>query len=163
MSSGAVGIPLKPDRDLMKLAPQFRVAVEKAIEQCNAIGLDAYVYEAHRSEELQAAYYERGRTVKPPDKPVTNAKSALYSWHIFGLAVDVISRAHGWNPPGGEGWFERVAAIFDANGCRWGGHWKQRDLPHFQWRLCKPSPSDEARRLYHEGGVRAVWDAVGAA
>lgn len=158
MSAGA-GTP-KVDHDLCDLAPAFRKAVDAAIAECNAAGLDAVVYETYRSKELQEAYYARGRTVIPPAHPVTNARSNLYSWHGYGLAVDVISKAHAWSPP--AGWWEKVAAIFKKHGCAWGGDWKQKDLPHFQWGPCKPSPSDRARQLVAEGGTHAVWQAVGA-
>ena len=37
-----------------------------------------------------------------------------------------------------------------------------KELPHFQWGLCKPGPSPRALEL-HEQGVRlAVWEVVGA-
>ena len=54
-----------------------RVAVERALHDCQNAGLDAWVYEGLRSPELQAAYYARGRTEIPPHKPVTNAKSNI--------------------------------------------------------------------------------------
>lgn len=158
MSAG--NVPLV-DRDLEKLAPKFRRSVLSAIASCNILGLDAFVYEAYRSPELQALYYARGRTIIPPTKPVTNAKSNLYSWHGYGLAVDVISRTKGWDRP--EDWWEGVAHEFELEGCKWGGLWRQRDLPHMQWGLCKPSPSDRARELLRQGGKEAVWVAVGAA
>ncbi|HEV8178159.1 MAG TPA: M15 family metallopeptidase [Gemmatimonadales bacterium] len=156
MSAGA---PVE-DRDTLKLAPQFRLAVEAALLDCAATGLDAYVFEAMRSEELQAFYYTRGRTLIPPEKPVTNARSALYSWHGFGLAVDVVSRAHGWDRP--WTWWVAVAAHFSRQGCRWGGEWRNPDPPHHQWGLCKPSPSHRARELLASGGLPAVWAAVRA-
>ncbi len=142
------------------LAPKFRDAVIKAIADCRANGLDAIVHETYRSQELQALYYARGRTVTPPADTVTNAASNLYSWHGFGLAVDVISEASQWNQP--DAWFASVAEYFRAAGCRWGGEWTVKDLPHFQWAACKPSPSDEARSLLVSGGMRAVWEAAGA-
>jgi len=150
----------KVDRDLARLAPKFRAAVDTAIAACNARGLDAYVYEAYRSDELQAAYYARGRTEIPPTRPVTNASTNLFSWHGYGLAVDVISRARSWDQ--GEAWFADVATEFKKAGLKWGGDWTVKDLPHFQWGPCKPSPSDRARELIHEGGVEAVWRVVGA-
>jgi peptidoglycan L-alanyl-D-glutamate endopeptidase CwlK len=134
--------------------------VETALAACAAKGLDVMVVESYRSPELQAEYFERGRSKRPPDAAVTNAKSNLYSWHGYGLAVDVISKSQGWNRP--ESWFAQVAECFRAAGCRWGGEWKMKDLPHFQWGLCKPSPSDRARQLYAMGGAAAVWEAVGA-
>ena len=159
MSAGATAVA-RANNDVNTLAPKFRAAVEKSIAECVALGLDAMVYEAYRSQELQSLYYERGRTVVPPRDTVTNAASNLFSWHGYGLAVDVVSRSRGWDRP--ESWFASVAEVFRANGCRWGGEWKMKDLPHFQWGLCKPSPSDHARELISTVGLRAVWEAVGA-
>jgi peptidoglycan LD-endopeptidase CwlK len=147
-------------RDLSRLAPAFRDAVEKAIADCEARGLDAYVYEAYRSPELQALYYQRGRTIVPPTRPVTYAATNLQSWHGYGLAVDVISRSQNWNRP--ESWFAEVAKSFARFDCRWGGEWKQKDLPHFQWARCRPSPSDTARALFEAGSFQAVWAETGA-
>lgn len=149
------------DRDLTKLAPKFADAVRAAIADCNAAGLDAYVFEARRSHELAVLYYARGRTIIPPKQKVTNAPDETRSWHGFGLAVDVISRSKEWSQP--ESWFAAVASHFKAHGCKWGGDWKSKDYPHFQLGCLKPSPSDEARRLLATSGVAAVWQAVGAA
>jgi D-alanyl-D-alanine carboxypeptidase-like protein len=160
MSAGMTGALTAVRRDLNLLAPLFREAVERALRDCRARGLDAYVYETYRTNELQALYYARGRTVIPPLRRVTNAASNLYSWHGYGLAVDVISKAYGWNRP--ESWFADVARSFKDQGCRWGGEWTAKDLPHFQWGRCKPSPSDLARQLLRDGGAEAVWSAVRA-
>jgi hypothetical protein len=145
---------------LDRLAPKFQAAVEQAIAEGQQRGLKPMVYETYRSPELQAAYFARGRTVVPPNSTVTNAQSNLFSWHGFGLAVDVIHQEKEWDVP--ESWFTQVAECFRAAGCRWGGEWKMKDLPHFQWGLCKPSPSDVARSLMASGGMEAVWKAVGA-
>ncbi len=150
----------KPSRDVALLAPAFRAAVEGAIAECNRAGYDAMVYEASRSEELQAIYYRRGRDVFPPHQTVTNAKSALYSWHGFGLAVDVISRSKLWSPA--PGWFRAVGAIFKRHGCDWGGDWARADLPHMQWGRLRISPSDNARRILRQQGLTALWREVGA-
>lgn len=152
----------KPTADLALLAPRFAAAVRAAIAECNdgANPLQAMVYETYRSNELQAIYYARGRTVRPPNAPVTNAMGNLYSWHGYGLAVDVIHQTRQWDA--GEAWFRAVAEVFKRHGCKWGGDWTRPDLPHFQWGLCRPSPSDGARQLMRTGGVFAVWQAVGA-
>lgn len=146
--------------DLNQLAPRFRLAVAKSVNDCLKVGLDAKVYETARSNEVQGAYYALGRTVVPPHYTVTNAASADHSWHLYGLAVDVISASKAWDVS--VVWMKMVAAHFTANGCDWGGSWRHPDYPHFQWGKCKDSPSDEARRLYAEGGKEAVWKAVGA-
>ena len=148
------------NHDLGVLAPKFQDAVQRALADCEERNLDVKAYETLRSQELQAIYYARGRTVIPPHYTVTNASSNLYSWHGYGLAVDVISQSREWDVP--DSWFQAVAESFAKFGCRWGGEWKMRDLPHFQWGRCKPSPSDLARQLILSGGVAAVWQAVGA-
>jgi peptidoglycan L-alanyl-D-glutamate endopeptidase CwlK len=165
MSAKMGGLTPQVSRDLNLLAPKFKAAVELAIADCNAQNpsLEAMVYEGFRSQELQAIYYARGRTVIPPTHTVTNAPTSLFSWHGYGLAVDVVHRRFFWTPPEGEAWFRKVAAIFKQHGCSWGGDWKHADTPHFQWGRCKPSPSDQARKLMATGGVQAVWQAVGAA
>ena len=116
MSAGASSVA-RVNNSLDTLAPKFREAVEKSIADCAAKGLDAMVYEAYRSQELQNLYYCRGRTIVPPHTTVTNAASNLFSWHGYGLAVDVISRSKEWDQP--EAWFAQVAECFRANGCRW--------------------------------------------
>jgi hypothetical protein len=161
MSAGVTGALTRVRRELDLLAPRFQAAVEQALRDCQDRGLDAYVYETYRTAELQALYYARGRTIVPPLKRVTNASNNLHSWHGYGLAVDVISKANGWNRP--ESWFAQVAQSFQAHGCRWGGEWIMKDLPHFQWGRCKPSPSDRARQIYQTDGIEGVWQAVGAA
>lgn len=142
--------------DTAQLAPAFRLAVAKSINECLLAGLDPKVYETVRSAEVQSAYYALGRTVVPPSYTVTNAATADHSWHIFGLAVDVISAAKGWDVS--DMWMQLVAAHFKANGCDWGGDWQKPDKPHFQWGQCSASPDDETRSLYNSRGPSAVWD-----
>lgn len=159
MSAGSNDGELMVNRDLSRLAPAFRAAVQAAIDECNDSHnqLNAMVYEGYRSQALAAMYYQRGRTVKPPYKPVTNAPTNLHSWHGFGLAVDVVHAQKFWSPPEGDAWFHRVGAIFKKHGCTWGGDWKMADLPHFQWGRCPASPSDAARELISSQGLQAVW------
>lgn len=150
------------NRGFVGLAPKFAAAVIAALEECNAAGLDAIAFETTRSDALAAVYYTRGR---PPSKeypkPVTNASTAAHSWHGYGLAVDVISASKEWDA--GDAWFAKVAEVFKRHGCKWGGDWKSKDRPHFQWAKCKDSPSDLARSLLRNEGVEAVWRACGAA
>jgi len=149
------------NRSLDGLAPKFKAAVEASIAECHAEGLDAVVFESNRSDVLAAVYYKRGR---PPTKeyptPVTNAPDASWSWHGYGLAVDVISASKEWSA--GAEWHAKVAAIFKKHSCDWGGDWKAKDLPHFQWGMCKPGPSDVSRTLYAKYRISEVWELVGA-
>ena len=159
MSAGSSGI-IGVQNSLDLLAPKFKLAVVASITACVADGLDAMVYETARSHELAVLYYAKGRTMIPPKEKVTNAPDETYSYHGYGLAVDVISKTKQWNKP--ESWFAKVAVHFKANGCKWGGDWHMKDLPHMQWGLCKPSPSTEARRILREEGLEALWKVVGA-
>ena len=79
MSAQSGELSAKVSNDLSLLAPKFAQAVIAAIAECQKAGLDAKVYEGYRSQELQALYYARGRTVIPPTRPVTNAPTNLYS------------------------------------------------------------------------------------
>jgi peptidoglycan L-alanyl-D-glutamate endopeptidase CwlK len=160
MSAGSNGNAPAVSRDVTLLAPQFRDAVQRAINECKEKGLDAFVFEAFRSDELQRLYYARGRTIIPPPKPVTRARTNLESWHGYGLAVDVIHRTQFWSAP--ESWFADVAKVFAKHECKWGGNWSFPDFPHFQWGRCKPSPSQAAMVLARSEGIEAVWRVVGA-
>ena len=143
------------------LAPKFRDAVEQSLADCDDAGLDAYVYESLRSDELQKLYYARGRVpVYDQEKIVTNAKSALYGFHFFALAVDVISKADRWEVS--DDWRKQVSTIFKKNACNAGADWPHPDTPHYYWGKCPPSPSDEHRRIYAQEGLDALWDQLGA-
>jgi hypothetical protein len=146
-------------RDLTECAPRFALAVQFGIAECQRRGFDAVVNEAVRTDELQRLYYTLGRTV-PNSSVVTYAKSALYSWHGYGLAIDVRSKSKGYGVP--TSWWRDVANVMKAAGLDWGGEWTRPDLPHFQWGTLRPAPSDVARELYRTGGLHAVWRAVGA-
>src|SRR5438105_331319 len=104
----------KRTNDLQYLAPLFREAVVAALAEFNAGKEDdssrAIIYETYRSNGLQLIYYARGRQVRPPNETVTNAKSNLYSWHGYGLAIDVIHEKLEWGAS--RQWFEDVAAVF---------------------------------------------------
>lgn len=165
MSSGATSIyPGEPalyvHADLCMLAPLMRIAVELTLAECERRGLNAMVHETYRERATAVAYYKRGRTQRPPSSTVTNAPDETFSWHGYGLAVDIISRTNGWDKP--RSWFAMVAEIGKVHGLKWGGDWTSPDLPHLQWGRCKASPSDEARRILRESGLPAVWRAVGA-
>ncbi len=141
-------------RDLSALAPKMQQAVQAALRECSKLGLDAYVYETMRSDELARMYFELG---------VSKAPNALRTWHHYGLAVDVISLKRAWKAWDDPEWMLGVVEAFKAQGMKWGGDWERfKDYPHFQWERCKLSPSARAVELLREGGVVAVWKAVGA-
>lgn len=145
------------NRSLEPLAPQFRAAVEAILAELG----DAVVSEGLRTFERQSFLYGFGRDYDDGRGIVTNAPSHLNSWHGYGLAVDLIHTTKGWDA--GERWFRLMGDVAKARGCDWGGDWHHPDRPHIQWGKCKDSPSAEAKQLLRQGGVPAVWAAVGAA
>lgn len=165
MSAGASSAypgepPLVVHRDVRLLAPKMEDAVLATLAECRERGIEAVVYESYRERATAEAYYRRGRTQIPPTRVVTHAPNELYSWHGYGLAVDIVHATKGWKA--GESWFALVGEIGKRHGLKWGGDWTEPDLPHLQWGRCRATPSDEARRLYREGGLVAVWRAVKA-
>lgn len=188
VSAGGIALPngLKEYRGLDCLAPRMRGAVESALLECRASGLDVMVWESCRSQELQELYYKRGRPPTPEyPSPVTWQRNAMRAWHFYGLAVDVISEENRWfaltrdmthgltgdaleavrrarHQQAAE-WFARVATIFIRYGCDWGGHWVRQDPPHMQWGHCRPSPSQLSIDAFVRGGKPAVWELVRAA
>jgi peptidoglycan LD-endopeptidase CwlK len=109
------------------------------------------VTEGYRSWTRQQELYDQGRTM-PGDK-VTNAKPG-YSWHQFGLAVDVVpivGKLPDWNEEH-QVWRDMIS-IGDKLGLvhvnissRSGTH---RDWPHFQLTGGLPvTPDTQTRDLY---------------
>jgi peptidoglycan L-alanyl-D-glutamate endopeptidase CwlK len=152
-------------RDLTLLAPKFRAAVEAAIAEAEAQGYPVGIVEAGRTDEHQRWLYAQGRT--RPGPIVTNAPTALTSWHGYFLAIDFMHRALGFKPfgenaKGNERWFAYVAAIFKKHGLSWGGDWSKPDTPHIQWGLMPASPQAAHKSLKQRQGNAAVWAMVGA-
>ena len=145
------------DRSPDSLAPKFREAVQAILAQMG----DAKIAEGLRTAGRQSFLYGFGRVYDDGRGVVTNAASTMASWHGFGLAVDIVHATLEWDAS--AKWFRVLGEVAKAHGCDWGGDWRHADLPHVQWGTLKDSPSDEARRLISEGGLPAVWAAVGAA
>lgn len=153
-------------RDLSLCAPKFASAVTIAVANLNGAGWDALVFEALRSPELQQWDFEHG---------ASNALSVYHSWHGYGLAIDVVSRQHGWDLWGRStptAWQIAVVLEMKKQGLAWGGDWTsgvgpqhQVDWDHFQWGKCKKSPSIISVNLFQSApdGYKKVWPLVEAA
>ena len=151
--------PVTVIKDLSRLAPSVERMVRAALDECVAAGLDAVVYESERTQETQAIYYARGRTQIPPHDTCTHAATALHAYHIFRVAVDVISASKEWDVS--DTWREQVTQIFATHGMAWGGDWPGtfKDFPHYQpASLPHLIPSDDARaRFAADGGPEGCW------
>jgi peptidoglycan L-alanyl-D-glutamate endopeptidase CwlK len=90
-----------------------------------------------RTVAEQNALFQMGRTA--PGSIVTNAKGGQ-SIHNYGLAFDIVIlldkdnngtfETAVWNGK----FFNQVVAFFKAEGWEWGGDWKFKDNPHFQYK-----------------------------
>lgn len=160
---------------LSNLAPTMRARVEdylqetKTIKTVNGEKFDPIVFETARVDELQRIYYEQGTTKAP---------TAIYGWHFYWLAIDVISASKEWAVS--EAWWKLNADLMRRHGIDPGYDWKEKDRPHGQFGTLHKSPSDVARTLYfgtaywqgmktfapddprHLRGLKRVWQAVKA-
>lgn len=162
-------------RDINRLAPGMQARTKAYLEDARKVKtingevFDPVVFETARVDELQQIYYEQG---------TTNAPTAIYGWHFYCLAIDVISASKGWSVS--TAWWRFNASLMRRHGIDPGFDWHKPDEPHGQFGTLKPSPSDIARTLYfgtpnwhgkktypvddprHMIGLRKVWMAVGA-
>ena len=117
------------------------------------------VYETMRSHTLARMYHSLG---------VSKAPDGWRTWHFYGVAADIIHPTRGWdawesNDQAAHDWRGAVIEAGKAAGLDWGGDWKSFvDKPHWQFGTVKPSPSDEAIRLYREEGIAELWRVIGA-
>lgn len=119
---------------MSKLDSLHRHVKELALQlmaECERQGQSIVVTQTLRTDQEQNDLYAQGRT--KPGKVVTNAKAGQ-SIHNYGLAFDIACRDKDgkiqWND---EEPYKAVGAIGEGLGLEWGGNWKFRDLPHFQW------------------------------
>lgn len=148
-------------RKITDLHPQVqRLAIELIAEAAKA-GIPLIITQTLRTSAEQQALYDKGRTTqgepcrcvpssraksghaKCPKHPlgltVTNAKAGE-SYHNYGLAFDVAfvsgkriiwgnedlntNRINDW---------EEIGKLGEQLGLEWGGRWRFKDLPHFQY------------------------------
>src|SRR5215472_5240771 len=133
-------------------------------------GIDITVAQGLRTWAEQEALYAQGRTV--PGHIVTNAQGG-YSWHNFGLAVDVypenladITAAPNidWNPD--HPVWKAMEQVGVSLGLESGATWiRLVDAPHFQLRGMLQSlgaPDDNVRAVFQQrGNLDDVWQAAG--
>jgi len=114
-------------RALDDLAPSFRPLAFELLARCVEAGIPVLVVDTLRTDAEQAINIAR------------KASWVVRSRHQDGLAIDIVPYsvfdAHGadklmWNA--GDPIWQKVGALGEALGLRWGGRWKQRDMGHFE-------------------------------
>lgn len=158
--------PTRPNRNIFLLYPKFLDRLLRGMAHAKEAGLVADVFEAVRFPYRQAWLYAQGRTRE--GQVVTRAKSG-YSWHEYGLAVDIVfdgSPKEGvqWSWDGdyvGEKSFDytKLGAILRSYGLEQlqsGG--KFYDRPHFQYTA--GLDIGEAFLLRQKYGIFGVWEEI---
>jgi hypothetical protein len=145
--------------DRRVLAPKMEDRVRDMEVRALGKGHVIRVYETGRSHTLARMYHALGAS-KSPD--------GWRTWHFYFLAADIIHPTRGWNAweatdQAAEDWRGVVVEAGKAAGLDWGGDWVSfKDRPHWQFGTVKPSPSDEAIRLYKDEGIVELWRVCGA-
>jgi len=155
---------------LGEVAPQLAEKIEQMAVQLAAENIVIRVTQGLRTWAQQQELYAKGRdeagNVIDRAQVVTKAQPG-YSWHNFGLAVDIVPDDASlagfqadWNSAH-PAW-QRAVAVGDSLGLVAGAEWRTfPDWPHFQLTGRFPvTPDAEARYLFKEGGFKAVWDAA---
>lgn len=145
---------------LAQVHPKVSEGIQKLITTLAGEGIAIRVTQGFRSYEEQDQLYEQGRTAPGP---IVTYAHAGYSWHNFGLAVDVAPfDAHGkpdWDIRH-AGW-SRIVALAEADGFVSGSRWGKPDWPHLQMTGVYPvTPNDQVRQLFTASSLQAVWDAA---
>lgn len=144
-----------PCRSLDVLHPVVRKKIECMLARQRKGGWQPLVQETRRSQELQSAYYAKGRTL--PGPRVTNVKTVANGFHGFGLGADVISATKGWSDPKFFYWQAQHA---EACGLVAGYFWKSfSDPPHIQYAGWGNSPPLWARRLLADS-LPMIWQTI---
>lgn len=160
MKFGVVPPEVPVQRSLDVCAPAFARAVRTMMQLLEG-GPQETVFETLRTEARQSFLYRFGRDYDDGRGRVTNAPTALTSWHGFGLACDVVEKdATPWAVP--VGFWNAIGDAARTAGLFWGGAWLHPDLPHVQWGKCPNSPTEEDRALLKTHGMPAVWKKYGA-
>jgi peptidoglycan L-alanyl-D-glutamate endopeptidase CwlK len=124
-------------RALNDLDPRFRPLAIEFIARCVEAGIAILIVDTLRTPAEHAVNVSTGRSWVARSK------------HLDGLAIDICPYAQ-WslNGPDKLQWdgddpvWERLGAIGESLGLRWGGRWQQRDLGHFEYAL-PPSGQQE--------------------
>jgi hypothetical protein len=109
--------------------PFLEKKIALVIRDARAQGIDLRVVQGFRTMATQQKYYKKGRSTK--GSIITNAPPG-YSYHNYGLAVDVCEYRNG-KPYWKSNRWQEIGTIGKSHGLIWGGDWTRLvDKPHFQ-------------------------------
>jgi peptidoglycan LD-endopeptidase CwlK len=140
--------------------PELARRVRMLSDKCEAAGISIRVTCGLRTYDEQQELWDQGRS--DPGQIVTNAMPG-YSWHNFGLAVDIAPGIPGgpafkpdWNEMDPQ--WKQVLTLALTCQLSEGAVWRTfPDFPHLYPEELMASPNDYHRQLYAEGGEQMVF------
>lgn len=150
----------RSEKCIATLLPEVRPFARALVQNAAAAGITIKIISGLRTYEEQNQLYAQGRTIFPPNSPVTNAKGG-FSNHNFGIAFDV-GVFEGRDYLGESPKYAAVGVLGQELGLDWGGNWKTfKDMPHFQlrptWALEMPEREMLASLRERKSGNKEVF------
>jgi len=126
-------------RALNDLSARFRPLAVELLARCVEAGIPVVIVDTLRTPAEHAVNLAKG------------VSWTTHSKHLDGDAIDVVPYsvydAHGadkllWEA--GDPIWQKIGAIGEALGLRWGGRWKQADMGHFEYVTPKIGTAQQA-------------------
>ena len=153
--------PADPEGHLShaNMNPDFVALVNGMIEQLRGEGHDVRVIDGFRSFDQQQRRFDQGRRV--PGNILTDAEGG-YSWHNYGLAVDIVLNDDDGRPAWPEEssiFWQRLGDVALAHGVIWGGLFGSP--AHIEYH--PQFERDEAGSLiedFESHGLELIWERI---
>src|SRR3990167_4928895 len=95
-------------------------------------GYFGFITQGKRTTKEQNELYNIGRRGIKGEKIITYARAG-YSFHEYGLAIDMAFRNESGKVSWDKSLFEKAWELGKKLGFNWGGDWFMRDMPHLQY------------------------------
>jgi len=105
------------------LHPTFRNKVVRMLYECAKQGIEVEVIETYRTPERQEEVRRKGFSMLHGGK----------SKHQHHIAVDIVPKKFGWYMWHDKELWAKIGEIGQKQGLIWGGTWRFRDFPHFEY------------------------------
>lgn len=116
-------------RLLNDLSFRFRPIAMELVARCAEAQIAVLIVNTRRTVAEQQANIANGVSWTPNSKHLTGDAIDLVPYEFYTLAPG--GDKLGWNAPAPV--WDRMGAIGESLGLRWGGRWQQKDLGHFEY------------------------------
>lgn len=117
------------EKAISTLTPEYQPIARDLVRKSFEAGVPVLVTEGHRSQERQEQLYAQGRTA--PGNVVTWTRN---SRHTKGTAIDLVPLNEKGQPDyNNSAAYKTLGELGQTLGLEWGGNWKNKDMPHFQY------------------------------